>query len=77
MLSFEFTGLRLLYHLRIIHGMRDDVIPFESSSKLLQNVTTNDVDVIFRKHGDHRLSSPDDFKLLSNVLVWLKSEITQ
>ena len=54
--------------LRILHGVEDDIIPFERSMKLMELLTSNDVDLIYRKRGGHRLAEQNDLKLLSQTL---------
>lgn len=53
---------------RILHGMRDDAVPWELSLKIVQNLTGTDVRVSFIKAGDHRLSTPDDLALLEQTV---------
>jgi len=49
---------------RIIHGVKDADAPSEASLLYMERLTTEDVDVILRKTGDHRLNSRDDHQLL-------------
>ena len=60
---------------RIIHGVEDDVIPFERSMKLMELLATNDVDLIYRKRGGHRMAEENDLNLLSQVLESLMESL--
>lgn len=52
----------------IIHAIEDKDVPYESSVLLMKKLVTQDVDVILRKTGDHRLNrSTDHILLLSEV----------
>ena len=61
--------------LRILHGVEDDIIPFESSMKLMELLTSNDVDLIYRKRGGHRIAEQNDLKLLSQTLESLLEQL--
>ncbi len=43
-------------------------MPYEISLKLAEKISSNDVKVILRKIGDHRLSKESDVKLLFSEL---------
>ncbi|KAM4694266.1 palmitoyl-protein thioesterase ABHD10, mitochondrial [Discoglossus pictus] len=49
---------------RLIHGMKDDDVPWHVSMHIADQLLSTDVDVILRKHGQHRMSEKDDIKLL-------------
>jgi abhydrolase domain-containing protein 10 len=53
---------------RIIHGVQDETVPFEQSLKLMELLKSDDVDLVYRKTGQHRLSEPEDLKLISKTL---------
>ena len=50
---------------RIIHGIRDHDVPHEFCLMAMEKFATKDMDVIYRKMGDHRLMSPSDVNLIS------------
>lgn len=55
---------------RLIHGLADDVVPFRVSLDLSEKLTgTNDVDIILRKTGGHRLNEKNDLELIKKTLV--------
>jgi pimeloyl-ACP methyl ester carboxylesterase len=56
---------------RIIHGMKDDVVPFQRSLRLVDLLECDDLRVTFVKDGDHRLSRPQDLALLFSTLEGL------
>ena len=53
---------------RLIHGQRDNDVPWHHSPHLAGQLRSADVQVILVKHGDHRLSRPQDIALLTTTL---------
>jgi len=53
---------------RILHGMRDEDVPWDLSLKLVECLESQDVRLIYVKDGDHRLSRPQDIGLLCGTL---------
>lgn len=53
----------------LLHGQRDDDVPWEISLKLAAALTSDDVRVTLIKDGDHRLSRDDDIALLLATLA--------
>ena len=60
--------LALRCPIRLLHGMADPDVPWETSIALAQHVTGADVRVTLVKDGDHRLSRPSDLELLLQTL---------
>jgi pimeloyl-ACP methyl ester carboxylesterase len=56
---------------RLLQGQRDPDVPWETALKLASCLTTEDVQVILLKDGDHRLSRPGDLALLNRTLAAL------
>lgn len=56
---------------RILHGMRDPDVPWQTSLKLCQMLESDDVEIQFVKAGDHRLSQPNDLERLGRTLTTL------
>ena len=56
---------------RLLHGMRDDAVPWRESLRLADCLDSEDVRTVFVKDGDHRLSRPSDLALLTTVLEGL------
>ena len=56
---------------RLLHGMRDDAVPWRESLRLIERLECEDVRAVFVKDGDHRLSRPADLALLATVLEGL------
>ena len=54
--------------IRLIHGMHDEIVPYQTSLKILDKVDSNDVSIHLVKDGDHRMSREKDLKLLERVL---------
>ena len=49
---------------RIIHGMRDDAVPWEHSLRLAEAMMSTDIEIILVKDGEHRLSRDSDLSRL-------------
>ena len=56
---------------RLLHGMRDEAVPWEWSAKLAGQLESEDVEITLVKAGDHRLSEPADIARLERTLVEL------
>ena len=56
---------------RLIHGQCDPDVPWETSLKLAAALRSSDVQTIFVKDGDHRLSRDQDIALLIDVVAKL------
>ncbi len=59
---------------RVLHGMNDADVPWETSVTLAACLRTPDVRLNFIKDGDHRLSRPQDLALLREGLFALLGE---
>ncbi len=53
---------------RLVHGQRDASVPWKTSRRLAEKITSDDVSVLLIKDGDHRLSRPQDLRRLCGVL---------
>ena len=53
---------------RLLHGMRDESVPWRLSLRLAERLSSRDVAVTLVKDGDHRLSTPADLALLARTL---------
>ncbi|KAL7838058.1 hypothetical protein AOLI_G00264620 [Acnodon oligacanthus] len=61
---------------RLIHGLKDADVPWHVSMQVAERVLSNDVDVILRKHGHHRMSDKDDIKLMVYTIDDLIDKLT-
>jgi len=53
---------------RLLHGMLDDAVPWQTSLRLAELLGSRDVTVTLVKEGDHRLSSDADLARLAAAL---------
>ena len=60
---------------RVLHGMRDEAVPWRTSLDLADRLQSADVRLIFIKDGDHRLSRPRDLALLRGTLFGLLGQL--
>jgi pimeloyl-ACP methyl ester carboxylesterase len=56
---------------RLLHGQNDPDVPWRMALRIAERVSSNDVQVILVKDGDHRLSRPQDLSLLCRTLAAL------
>lgn len=48
----------------LIHGMVDEDVPYQTSLRIADKIISKDVLVSLIKEGDHRLSNPQDLKII-------------
>jgi len=53
---------------RLIHGTADEAVPYETSLRLMEQLESDDVEVVLVKDGDHRLSEPADLTRLEGAI---------
>ncbi len=53
---------------RLIHGQADPDVPWQLSLDLARQLRSDDVQVILVKDGDHRLSRPQDIRLMTTTV---------
>jgi pimeloyl-ACP methyl ester carboxylesterase len=58
---------------RLLHGMRDASVPWQTSLRLAERLRSRDVTVTLIKEGDHRLSTAPDLARLAAALDELVS----
>lgn len=56
--------IELTLPVRILHGQKDDAVPWELSLELAARLQSDNVELHFIKNGDHRLSTPDEIARL-------------
>ena len=54
---------------RLLHGQRDDVVPWTTALHIAERVASADCQVTLVKDGDHRLSRPQDIALLQATVA--------
>lgn len=68
--------IRLSCPVRILQGMQDPDVPWEHALKLARLIE-GDVTTTFVKNGDHRLSTPENLKLIERTLDGLIADATK
>jgi pimeloyl-ACP methyl ester carboxylesterase len=61
----------LLCPVRLLHGMKDPDVPWQTSLRLAQMLESADVETTLVKEGDHRLSEPADLERLTATVTAL------
>jgi len=54
--------------LRLLHGMQDADVPWQTSTAIAERINSEDVQVLLIKDGEHRLSRPQDLGLILAVV---------
>jgi pimeloyl-ACP methyl ester carboxylesterase len=60
---------------RLLHGMRDESVPWMTTSRIAEKILSEDVRIFLVKDGDHRLSRDQDISRLKLTLDDLLGEI--
>jgi pimeloyl-ACP methyl ester carboxylesterase len=60
---------------RLIHGTADRDVPWRTSERLAERLRSRDVEMLFVKNGDHRLSEPKDLQRLTHVVGLLLDQL--
>ena len=59
----------------LIHGLKDNVVKEDVPRKILKKITGKNVNIIYLKESDHRLSSDTYLKVIINSISYIKSII--
>jgi pimeloyl-ACP methyl ester carboxylesterase len=62
---------------RLLHGMNDESVPWETSIKATQRLASSDVQVVLVKDGEHRMSRDQDLAKLTELLAELIADIRE
>lgn len=72
-LSLEVDSLNVNCPVRIIHGIQDDDVPYTGSLDILKALKTSDVQLLYLKDGDHRLSDENKLELICDKILEVAS----
>lgn len=61
--------------IRLLHGMRDESVPWMTTSRIAEKILSEDVRIFLVKDGDHRLSRDQDIARLKLTLDELLSDL--
>ncbi len=68
-------AVNLAMPVRLIQGLLDQDVPWQTAARLMEKVSSDDVEVTYVKSGDHRLSEPRDLDRLQRVLGGLIDQL--
>jgi len=54
---------------RLLHGMNDEDVPYQTSQRLAEKLQSKDVEIHLVKSATHRMSEPENLELLKNTLL--------
>jgi abhydrolase domain-containing protein 10 len=57
----------------LIHGLKDNVVKEDIPRKILKKITGKNVNIIYLKESDHRLSSDTDLKMIIYSIDYIRS----
>ncbi len=60
---------------RLISGMKDVDVPWQTSLRLSQMLASDDVEILLVKDGEHRMSGQEDLNRITRTLATLLDEI--
>ena len=61
--------------IRLIHGINDEDVPWSTSIRIMETVTSSDIETTLVKASDHRLSGEDDIARLLRTLDLLLDQL--
>ena len=56
----------------LIHGLKDNVVKESVPRKILKKVTGKNVNIIYLKESDHRLSTDIDLKMITKTIDFIR-----
>ncbi len=56
----------------LMHGLKDNVVKEDVSKKILKKVTGKNVNIIYLKESDHRLSTETDLKMITQSIEYIR-----
>ena len=56
----------------LIHGLKDNVVKEDVPKKILKKVTGKNVNIIYLKESDHRLSTETDLKMITQSIEYIR-----
>lgn len=59
---------------RLLHGKKDDVVPWEKSLRIKENLMSEDITTTWIDDGDHRLSRDADLVILNDLVTSLQRQ---
>ncbi|MCE9650131.1 MAG: alpha/beta hydrolase [Parvibaculum sp.] len=69
------NDIALTMPVRILQGMADADVPWSHAMRLVEKLTSRDVEIHLSKAGDHRLSTPEDIARLTETVARLLARV--
>ena len=67
--------LKIDVPVRLIHGINDQEVPWSTSTRIMEIVTSNDIELTLVKAGEHRLSENVDLERMRQLLDTLLDQL--
>ena len=55
-----------------MHGLKDNVVKEDVPKKILKKVTGKNVNIIYLKESDHRLSTETDLEMITQSIEYIR-----
>jgi len=59
----------------LIHGLKDDIVSHDIPKKIMNNTTGNNIQIIYLKSSDHRLSKREDLITINSTIDSIRYQI--
>lgn len=69
------NGLAIDCPVRLIHGQKDDAVPWQTALAISDKLRSRDVELTLVRGGDHRLSEPHDLDRLTGIVGRLLDQL--
>ena len=69
-------NLEIQCPIAIIQSLQDDIVPLEQGLEMIQKISSDQVELVYVKFGDHRLSDTKSLEVIIRVLENIVSKVT-
>ena len=69
------SSFRYQKPLILIQGLKDNLVSSEMPKKIMKKTTGKNVNIIYLKSSDHRLSKPEDLLIINNTIDAIRNQI--
>ena len=70
-----YKSFRFSKPLVLIHGLKDNIVKEDVPKKILKKVTGKNVNIIYLKESDHRLSTETDLKMITQSIEYIRKNL--
>ena len=59
----------------LIHGLKDNIVSQDMPKKIMDNTSGKNVQIIYLKSSNHRLSKPEDLAIINSAIDNIRYQI--